>query len=193
MFGVPGAIIPGVPWSSSASVRFALAEKQQSSGPNSETSQIIAVSSLVETKLIEHFHRHPEELHKLPSRRFEELIAELFKGFGYEVELTQQTRDGGKDVIAVRKTEVEVKYLIECKRPGIGKRISVGTVRELLGVKTSEKATKAILATTVYFSPDAKELIEKHQWELEGRDFDGLRDWLRDYLGRRPDLISGQL
>lgn len=144
---------------------------------------IIECSDLVSRKLIEFFHKNPNELKRINRRLFEELVAELFNGFGYEVDLTKQTRDGGKDVIAIKRTEVEVKYLIECKRPDPGGYVDVRPVRELYGVKVSEGATKAILATTAYFSPDAKILFEKHKWELEPKDYDDLKGWIRLYLG----------
>ena len=82
-------------------------------------------------------------------------MAELFFGFGYDVELTAKTRDGGRDIIAIKRAEANVKYLIECKRPDPGGYVGVRPVRELYGMKTHEGATKAILATTAYFSQDA--------------------------------------
>jgi restriction system protein len=118
-------------------------------------------------------------------RRFEELVAELFSGFGYDVELTAQTRDGGRDVIAIGGTEVQSKYLIECKRPEPGGVVGIRPVRELYGVKEDEGATKAILATTAYFSYDAMLFFERHRWELEPRDFDGLMEWVTLYLNRK--------
>jgi HJR/Mrr/RecB family endonuclease len=109
----------------------------------------------------------------------------LFDGFGYKVELTAQTRDGGRDVIAIGGQEVEGKYLIECKRPDPGRRVGIRPVRELFGVKTDEHATKAILATTAYFTRDALLFFDRHKWELEPRDFDGLMNWISAYLNRR--------
>jgi HJR/Mrr/RecB family endonuclease len=44
----------------------------------------------------------------LNRRLFEEFVAELFHEFGYEVELTKRTRDGGRDVIAIREAEAAV-------------------------------------------------------------------------------------
>jgi len=149
--------------------------------PSYEGKTIIDVSKTVDEKLVSYFRDRPHELKRMNRRLFEELVAELFCGFGYEVELTQQTRDGGKDIIAVRRNELKVKYLIECKRPDPGGYVSVGTVRELYGVKISEGATKGIMVTTAYFSPDAKIFLDKHQWELEGKEYEDLRRWLEGY------------
>ncbi len=115
-------------------------------------------------------------------RKFEELVAELFVGFGYEVELTKRTRDGGKDIVAIKRREVEVRFLIECKRPDISNKVSVGAVRELHGAKSDDPASKAILATTGYFTRDAVLYFERHRWELEPKDFNSIQDWIAQYL-----------
>ncbi len=143
---------------------------------------IIAVSNFLEPELVKFFHKHPEQLKTIDRRKFEEFVAELMQGLGFTVELTAQTRDGGKDIIAISRRTVHVKYLIECKRPNPGNPVGVAPVRALLGVKDLEKATKAILATTSYFSPDALEIFKQREWELEARDFDGLQEWIRAYL-----------
>jgi HJR/Mrr/RecB family endonuclease len=141
---------------------------------------IIECSAIVCRKIMEYFYKNPRDLKILDRRRFEELVAELFDGFGYDVELTKQTHDGGKDIIAVKKDIVEVKYL--CKRPDPGGYVSINPVRELYGVKTSEKATKAILATTAHFSKDAKLFAENIRWELELKEYEDLKEWIRLYL-----------
>jgi len=142
---------------------------------------IITVSDLVGRHLVEHFIHYPEEMKLMNRRKFEELIAEVFDGFGYEIELTKQTRDGGRDIIAVRHREVETRYLIECKRPDPGNPVGICPVRELYGVKTDEGATKAILATTAYFTRDALLFFERNKWDLESRDYDGIIEWLKMY------------
>ncbi len=155
---------------------------------------IIQVTGALSKDLVQRFSDRPSELRNLGHRQFEELIAELFSGFGYEVELTLKTRDGGRDVIAIRKREVVVKYLIECKRPRDGTPVRIQPVRELLGVKAHERATKAILATTTFFTPDAIRFSKEHEWELELRDFEGLQCWFVDYLqiktSQKPEWAS---
>ena len=146
---------------------------------------IIVVANQVNEKLIDYFSKHPNELKIINRRLFEEFIAELFLGFGYNVELTQRTRDGGRDIVAIKNSETELKYLIECKRPDPGTKIGVKPVRELLGVKQDERATKAILVTTSYFSKDALQLFERNKWELEPKDFDGIYDWIKMYKQKK--------
>jgi HJR/Mrr/RecB family endonuclease len=150
-----------------------------------DSAPIIEVSDLVGERLVDYFARHPHEMRVMDRRLFEEFVAELFAGFGYEVELTKQTRDKGRDIIAVKRAEVNVRYLIECKRPDPGGYVGVRPVRELFGVKHDEGATKAILATTAHFSKDALLFFENHKWELEPRDYDGLIEWLSRFKAYR--------
>lgn len=146
---------------------------------------IIRIATAVEQRLIADLAAEPERLRSLDWRIFEELVAELFRGFGYEVELTAKTRDGGKDVVAIRKAETEDRYIIQCKR--VVGTVGVSAVRELMAVREDERATKGIIATTARFSRDASLLLERHRWQMEGRDFDGLIDW----IGRYIDLCPG--
>jgi len=150
--------------------------------PVSNEKPIIQVVSFVEQRLIEELHKHPDLFKDMDRRRFEEIVAELFDGFGYAVELTKRTRDGGKDVIAIKRAEVDVRFLISCKRTDPGNPVRVGAVRELHSVKESERATKGIIATTTHFTQDARLLVEKHQWELELRDFEAVKEWVAAYL-----------
>src|SRR5581483_10785402 len=50
--------------------------------------------------------QHPERLFHLSPRRFEELDADILREFGFDVHLTAQTRDGGKDMYAHLRTEI---------------------------------------------------------------------------------------
>jgi restriction system protein len=148
----------------------------------SEGQPLIKIVAFVDRALIERLRECPDELRYVDRRKFEEVVAEVFDGFGYEVELTKRTRDGGKDIIAIKRREVNLKYLIECKRPDPGNIVGVAAVRQLWGVKGDEGASKAILVTTTGFSADAKAFVDRHTWELEARDFEGLQEWLDDYL-----------
>jgi len=139
-----------------------------------DNTSIIQVTDQVNDKAIEYFYTNPDELIKIDRLLFEKLIAELFNGFGYSVELTKQTRDGGKDIIAIKKEIVEVKYLIECKRPDPNNKVSIQIVKNLYATKVDEKATKGILATTAFFTKDARLFFDRHKWELEPRDYNGI-------------------
>lgn len=153
-----------------------------------DNTSIVQVIDTVNEKFIQYFYNNPDELKRIDRRLFEELIAELFHGFGYQIELTKQTRDGGKDVIAIKKDIIKVKYLIECKRPEPENKVSIQVVKNLYATKVDEKATKGILATTAFFTNDAKMFFDRHKWELEPRDYNGIMYWLKDYL----DMKNGR-
>jgi len=143
--------------------------------------QVLHIADRISRSLILYFREHPDQLKRVDRRLFEEMIAHLFSEFGYVVELTQRTRDGGRDVIAVRTQIVTVKYLIECKRPDPDGYVGVKPVRELYGVLEDEGATKGVLVTTTHFSPEALKFFERHRWELEPKDFTGLMGWIEEY------------
>lgn len=150
-------------------------------GPEEQAEVRLATQRLIDDARIE-----PAALLELSARQFEELIAEVWSRFGYVVELTARTKDGGRDVIAVRRAEAEVRYLIECKRYSPQHKVGVQFVRALYGVRTDERATKAFLATTSTFSRDALIFFERHRWELEARDFEGVRRWI--FMARTHQL-----
>lgn len=140
---------------------------------------IILDSRCIGKRLISHFSENPDRLFDIHPEEFERLIANVWFQFGYEVELTSRTRDGGRDIIAIKHAESSVRYLIECKRYSEDRKVGIVPVRALYGVKTDEEATKAILATTSGFSRDALEFFERHRWEMEGQDFNGILNWLK--------------
>lgn len=118
-------------------------------------------------------------------RVFEELVAEIFKGFGYSIELTKKTRDGGKDIIALKKRDglIEEKILIECKH--WEDKVDVNPIRNLIGVAVSQEElpTGIILATTSHFTSDAKKITVNSaiKIELERRDFEDILEWIQKY------------
>jgi len=152
-------------------------------GATHDGKSILQIASLVDEKLVEHFCKYPAALKTVDPRLLESLVAELFDGFGFNVELTQQTHDGGKDIVAIGGAHgITNRYLIECKRPAPDTTVGVSVVRELYGVKMHERATKAIAVTTTRFSPQARAFERQHQWELELKAFEALREWIIDYL-----------
>jgi hypothetical protein len=118
-------------------------------------------------------------------RVFEEIVAEVFRGFGYQVDLTKMTRDGGKDIIALRKhgDEIIERLLIECKH--WKDKLDVRPVRNLVGVAVTQEElpTGIILATTSSFTEDAKELqINPNiSIKLDLRDYNDILSWIGDY------------
>jgi len=136
----------------------------------------------VNEALIRYLSDHPQMIYNLRPRQFEELVAELFRDFGYEVVLTPRSRDGGVDVRAIHKDSIgTLLYLIECKRHKPDNPVGVDVVRALYGVAAAEQATYGILAATSYFTKDAQEFAKTVQYRLSLRDYDDLIMWLKQY------------
>lgn len=131
---------------------------------------------------------NPRLLYDIPPRRFEEVVAELFHDLGYDVELTQQTRDRGIDLVAVRRTSsvpFDHRFLVQCKRNSARNRVGVEVVYSMLGVGTVEPHTGLVIATTSTFTRPARQLAELSsvQWRLHLKDYDVIRSMLERYGG----------
>jgi len=126
--------------------------------------------------------RDNNKLYSLDPREFEELVAELFRRQGYEVVLTQETRDGGYDIVAkYKKGDIPFLVLIECKRYKQTNKVGVGLVRALMGVQNDRKANKAVLVTTSSFSKDAVDFAARQQHLISLVGFDEIMRLIREY------------
>jgi restriction system protein len=87
----------------------------------------------------------------IPPRDFEFLVASIYMGTGYEVQVTQQTRDGGHDIVAIKETEGSTeRLLIQCKR--VHSAVPVTVARELMGTLDVYSATRGVLICTSKFT-----------------------------------------
>ena len=143
-------------------------------------SHIIKVDfSSINNKLIKELNANPSYLYKLKSRQFEELIAYLLEKTGYEITLTQKTRDGGKDIYALKSTDLgDFLSVVECKKYAREHPVGVSIVRSLYGVKVAERANMGVVVTTSYFTKDSLEFKNQIGTELSLRDYDNLVSWL---------------
>lgn len=127
---------------------------------------------------------NPGLIRDITHREFEELIAELFKENGFQVELTKRTRDGGKDIIAIStdKLGTRLKYFIECKHYAETNKITVDLVRQLHGVKNiKDGPNKVIFVTTSSFTSDARRFAEEEassSWDISLYDFKDIISWI---------------
>jgi restriction system protein len=136
-----------------------------------------------EREMLAHFARCPQEMYQMPPRKFEELVAAIFKNQGFDVQLTPETRDGGFDIIAINRLDIteNLPYLIECKRFSPQRKVGVGIVRQLLGVVVDQRASVGILATTSFFTQDAQEFTERNHRQLSTSDYNAIVDWLQQH------------
>lgn len=150
----------------------------------SKAVELIVPSLLTEASLAiaRRISAEPRILLNMSPRSFEEFIAEIFASFGYRVELTAQTRDGGRDIVAIANyNNILTKVLVECKRYAPNRPVGISHVRELYAVKSIEHASKAVLATTSYFSHEARQFEAQYLYELELKDFNAVTAWAQQY------------
>jgi restriction system protein len=97
----------------------------------------------------------------LQPKEFELIVAELYQEMGYETKLTKSSYDGGVDIIAEKKKTGKKEILfIQCKR--YSNNVGIRPVRELLGVISDSKATKAAMITCSNFSREAKKFASSN-------------------------------
>lgn len=134
----------------------------------------------IEQELLEYFRLHPTAMYDMHPRKFEELIAAIFRNQGFYVELTPETRDGGFDAIAIQSDHFTgtQSYVVECKRNAPTWKVGIGVVRSIYGVLNDRNATKAIVVTTSSYTEGAKRFGDRHLARLSLRDYNDVVAWL---------------
>jgi HJR/Mrr/RecB family endonuclease len=131
---------------------------------------------------------NPDLLHKMHSRKFEEMIAEMFASFGFEVDLTAPTRDGGCDIIALRRLgPVSTCLLVEAKRYHPANKIPPKEIRALIGTRDIRRASQVVLATSSWVSSNAKkEFLAYIPHVLSIIERDKILEWCNSY----PNVVD---
>lgn len=145
---------------------------------NAKSSVIVDINDEIKKYL----NNHPEKLYELTPRKFEELVADIFKDLGFDVELTKATRDGGRDIIArIKNGVVDFLTYIECKKYSSSNKVGVDIIRKVQGVHYTKNANKSIIVTTSFFTKDAREEAKIRENILDLKDFNDIREWLKKY------------
>ena len=141
--------------------------------------QVVDVSSV----LVKLLAAEPRQLYSLHPRKFEELIAELLHDMGCEVQLTPESKDGGRDVLATIDTPLgEILTIVECKRYAEHRKVGAAIVERFLWtVDRRDRASRGIIATTSTFTSGARQLERNDKWRLGLRDYNHLVEWLSRY------------
>lgn len=143
---------------------------------------LIEVVSTLNIELIKYLNKHPEKLYTIKPRIFEELIAELLAHFGWEIQLTPTTKDGGYDIFAISKdiTGVETSWIIECKRYSPKNKVGIEIVRGLYCQKNELHVANAMVATTSQFTQGVYD-FKASRYDFALRDFEGILEWINMY------------
>jgi hypothetical protein len=119
---------------------------------------------------------------KLKPRDFEKYVAELFHHFGYQVELTAQTRDGGADVLCMKSEHgIPVRLAIEVKRYAKKSPIGVQLVRQFVGANRSLKANKLVYVTSSRYTSTAISYQQENVDLLELKNLPDVLKWAEVY------------
>lgn len=135
-------------------------------GEDSDPSSVMHIAvKIFSSGMAERIARTPTVLEQLEWRDLERLIAEVFSGLGFDVELTPGSKDGGKDVIVsyVASNGEKKSFFVEIKHWRSGKRVGRQPVMEFLHVIASENKTGGILLATHGFAKNAIEVITEIQ------------------------------
>lgn len=136
----------------------------------------------VSDTLLTQLRTSPENIHNITPREFEKLVARLLLDMGYQVWLTPEQKDGGRDILTISKQEVGTFLtLVECKKWRPDRPVPVEIVRAAYGVMQQQRASHALIVTTSRFTKDAMELRDALKYQLSLRDYDDINNWLARY------------
>jgi uncharacterized protein YjbI with pentapeptide repeats len=145
--------------------------------------ELIKVVQLISAELIKYLKRHPTALHQIRPRQFEELVAEILASYGWDVQLTPPTKDGGYDIFAIshHRADVRTSWIIECKKYAPENKVGVDIARALYGVKTAlGGVANAMLATTSDFTKGAK-AFKSSRYDFELKAYADILEWINAY------------
>jgi restriction endonuclease Mrr len=149
--------------------------------PSESQEQAVAVVEVGEA-LKRHLAKNPRALYEIRPRAFEELIASILEDYGYDVELTPLSRDGGKDISAMLRSSVaNLLVYVECKRYAAARPVGINVVQRLYGVARAHHANKSMVVTTSYFTREATQEARLLSHDMALRDYDDLCAWLKRY------------
>lgn len=139
-------------------------------------------------KIIELISRDPAEAHRIPHRKWEEIIAAAYAAAGFdEVILTPGSGDLGRDVIAVKSGFFSIRVYDQVKAYKPGHLVTAEEVRALNGT-IDWTVTKGIVTTTSDFAPNLavdRILAPLIPHRIELRNGEKLREWMQQVAKHR--------
>ncbi len=121
-----------------------------------------------------------ELIYSISPREFEEVVERVLQDEGFETRLTQQTRDGGLDIIATKyEMGKPIVFYIECKRYGPQNSVGVNIVRSLYGVQSADRINKAILVTTGHVTRGARRFVDNQNTMMSVIDVEEIHELIQ--------------
>ena len=151
----------------------------------SENTIIGTVVQTANTEIMRWLQKHPEDLLRVHPGTFEQIVAEIFRDQGFEVDVlgSWNQADGGIDIIAARKDTLtgDFRVGIQCKRYIKTHTVKADVVWALEGRLEKFKLNKGVLATTASFENAVLSDLKDHLWRIELRDFEILKKDLQSW------------
>jgi Restriction endonuclease len=123
-------------------------------GGRTEEGQLVAAVGKGWFRILEHLLRDPSSVMQMSPRKWEEFVAGCYEHDGYDVTLTRQSGDMGRDVIATKRGVGTIRVLDQVKRYKPGHVVTAEEVRAFLFVAQSDRASKGFITTTSDFAPE---------------------------------------
>jgi len=113
------------------------------------------------SRLIALLSRYPSELERVSPKELEGVVAEMLAHEGYTLEFPARTRDGGKDIIAMKRDTDETQVLyVECKQRS-SRPVEVTAARSLAGTMILDDVKRGLMVTTTRFTaPTHKQVAQ---------------------------------
>jgi restriction system protein len=159
-------------------------------GESTDEGRIVEATSIPWLAFFAYARRHPDKLHEIGWRVWEEIIAAAYQEAGYRVTLTPRSGDKGVDVIAARSGVVTVRYFEQVKAYKPDNLVTLDDVSSMLGVLQREpNVSRGIVTTTSGFAPGVltdPSITKFMPYRLDLRARDGLIAWLEEMTKGKP-------
>lgn len=149
--------------------------------PENLDSPIIQLDfSKISEELTSHLLKNPKAMHEFSPQKFEELVAYIMEKHGYEVTLTQQSKDGGIDIYALKNEGFgDILTIVDCKKYSDKNPVGVAAVRGMYGTLQVENASHGMIATTSRFTRGANEMAQDYNYQLSLKNHADILQWIQ--------------
>ncbi len=143
----------------------------------------------------------PAALDHIEWRMLEHLLFRVFSGLGFNVTLTPESKDGGKDLILACTVDTRDRsYIVEVKHWRSGQRVGANAVRSFLHVIGRERRDGGIYLSTYGYARNAFESLsqidrERLRFGAKEKVVAFCRSYVRSHEGtwRSPSLLADLL
>ena len=116
-------------------------------------------------------------------REFEEIVAELLKSQGWDIELGRGTKDKGVDILAEKDIPSigVIRTIWQAKHFASHRKVGVKEIRELHSVVLDNKVNKGVMVTSTFLTRGAIERIDRDKFLLGGAQKPNILKWIEGY------------